>query len=108
MTYWRTTLPLLTAALLAADAAAAEGRTIRGTVIDTASKQGLPGASVSVKGTSLTAVTAPDGSFSLAGAPDGEVVLSVQAPGHVVRELTLPPGTHDARLAPPSQSMPQE
>src|SRR6266849_1034491 len=108
MTYWRTTLPLLTAALLAADAAAAEGRTIRGTVIDTASKQGLPDASVSVKGTSLTAVTAPDGSFSLAGAHDGDVVLSVQAPGHVVREVTLPAGSDEARVALSSESMGEE
>src|SRR2546423_7862032 len=108
MMSWRTTLPLVTAALLAADAAAAEARTIKGTVIDSATKQGLRGATVAVKGTPLTALTAPDGSFSLAGAPDGELVLTVRAPDYAGQEVTLPAGNDSARAVLSAESMGEE
>jgi TonB-linked SusC/RagA family outer membrane protein len=61
-----------------------------------------------VKGTPLTAITAPDGSFSLAGAPDGELVLSVQAIGFASREVTLPAERDAAQVTLSPQSMGEE
>ena len=107
MTLWRS-LAVITGAVLVANAASAQERTVKGTVIDSATKQGMPGAVVGVKGTSLTAVTESDGSFTLASAPGGEQVLLVQAPGYASREVTLPAGNDSARVVLSPESMGEE
>src|SRR5712692_4776114 len=99
MVSFRWNLLLTIAALLVAGAASAQGRTVKGTVIDSATKQGLAGATVAVKGTSLSAITEQDGSFKLAPAPDGELILSVQANNYASSEVTLPAGNDEARVA---------
>src|SRR5882762_740453 len=107
MTLWRS-LAVITGAVLVANAASAQERTVKGTVIDSATKQGMPGAVVGVKGTSLTAVTESDGSFTLASAPGGEQVRWGQAPGYASRGVTLPAGNDSARVVLSPQSMGEE
>jgi TonB-linked SusC/RagA family outer membrane protein len=112
MKSFRRSLPLtlvaFVATIFAAGAAWAEERTVKGTVIDSATRQGLAGASVGIKGTSLTANTQPDGSFTLARAPDGDLVLVVEAEGHASREVTLPAGNDSARVMLTPQSISEE
>src|SRR5258708_33659335 len=112
MKSFRRRLPLtfvaFVATIFAAGAAWAEERTVKGTVIDSATRQGLAGASVGIKGTSLTANTQPDGSFTLARAPDGDLVLVVEAEGHASREVTLPAGNDSARVMLTPQSISEE
>ena len=65
-------LAITLSAMLAAGSAAAQTRAVEGSVIDSATRLGIQGAAVSVRGTSLTAVTGTDGKFRLSGAPEGE------------------------------------
>src|SRR5437660_11142524 len=92
MTSWRRRLPLFAAAVLTANVASAQGRTLTGTVIDSGTKKGVRGATVGVQGTNLTAVTEPDGSFSLARAPEAESNLTSAARHYERREGTAPAG----------------
>ena len=101
-------LPLTFAGVLLAGAASAEDRTIKGIVTDSATRQAMGGATVGVKGTSITAVTQPNGSFTLLHAPEGPVVLSVQAEGYTDREVTLPADNNEARLTLAPQSISEE
>ena len=96
------------ASFLVAFSASAEGRSIKGKVIDSSDRQALARATVAVRGTALTTLTRPDGSFSLAGAPDGEVVLSVSAEGYLATEATLPADRDSAQVALSPQSMGEE
>lgn len=95
-------------AVFAADVAWAQGRTIKGSVVDSATRQGLPGATVSIRGTPLSAVTEQDGSFKISSAPDGDLTLRVQAENYVPREVTLPATSDSARVALSSQSISEE
>ena len=100
MPRWRNVSSLLVVPLfLLSSAAFAQGRTVKGTVVDSATRQGLGGATVAVQGPSQTVVTEPDGSFKLERAPDAELVLSVEATGYSSKEVTLPPGTETTRVA---------
>ena len=108
MPRWRNASLRAVSLFLFSAAAFAEGRTVKGTVIDSATRQGLGGATVAVQGSSQTAVTDPDGSFTLDNAPDGELTLSVGATGYSTRELTLPAGTETTRVALASRSGEEE
>ena len=101
-------LLLAIAVVLVSGAASAEGRTVKGTVTDAATKQGLAGVTISVKGTGVSAVTGPDGSFTLKSAPDGDLVLSVEASGYTSRELTLPADNDSIRASLVPQSVGEE
>jgi len=108
MTSWRSGLPLFAAAVLTANVASAQGRTLTGTVIDSGTKKGVRGATVGVQGTNLTAVTEPDGSFSLAHAPEGELNLRVEAPDYERTEVNVPAGSDSAQIALSPKSMGEE
>jgi len=64
-------------------------RTVRGQVLDAASEEGLPGATVILKGTTLGVSTAADGSFSLQVPPNGLHALTVSSIGYVTKEIPL-------------------
>jgi len=55
---------------------AAQG-TVRGQVVDSVTRQGLPGATVSIQATMRTAQTGPDGNYTISGVPAGAVVVRV-------------------------------
>ena len=99
MPRWRNPSLMAVSLFLSSAAAFAEGRTVKGSVIDSATKQGLGGATVSLQGSSQTVVTEPDGSFTIDRAPEGELTLSVEASGYSTKELTLPAGTETTRVA---------
>ncbi|WP_420137522.1 TonB-dependent receptor [Sphingomonas sp.] len=67
------------AALFAAPAAAAD---IRGRVVEKDKGVALPGATVTVQGTNLSATAGRDGSFAINGAPDGPQTLVVDYIGY--------------------------
>ncbi|MBO2010280.1 carboxypeptidase-like regulatory domain-containing protein [Hymenobacter negativus] len=64
-------------------------RTVRGQVLDAASEEGLPGATVLLKGTTMGVSTQADGSFSLQVPPDGSPVLTISSIGYVTNEIPL-------------------
>ncbi|QDA60105.1 TonB family protein [Hymenobacter jejuensis] len=63
-------------------------RRISGRIIDKQNGAGLPGATIQVKGTSIGASTAADGSFSIA-VPKGEDKLTVSSIGYETQEHKL-------------------
>ena len=69
-------------------AQAAQRNVIAGTVVARATGAAVPGAVVTVEGTSTTAVTSGTGRFVIDNAPAGPVALSVEAPGFVRQRLT--------------------
>jgi iron complex outermembrane receptor protein len=69
------------AGLAAAQAPAAGVGAVAGSVAGRQSNQPVPGAVVSIEGTSLSAVTAATGRFQIDNVPPGSVMLVVQAPG---------------------------
>jgi TonB-linked SusC/RagA family outer membrane protein len=83
---------VMLALLLTFSPAAAQTRTVTGTVTDAATGQPLEGARVSVRGTSLATVTGATGTFSLGNVPEGNVVVSVRRIGHNFADLSLPAG----------------
>jgi hypothetical protein len=58
-------------------ARAATGQSIRGTIVDSASGKGVPGARVNVSGTALQATADSLGRFTIAGVPVGDHVLAI-------------------------------
>ncbi len=81
------TIPLLAAAtplslqvvLVPQTPAPVPGRMVAGVVTD-GKRQPIAGARVVVRGTQLTATTAPDGTFAIADVAAGDVTLDVEAP----------------------------
>ena len=65
------------------------GGEIVGRVTDSASGQGLGGASVKIAGTTLSAVTSDSGYFTLKNVPSGEQVLSIKLFGYKPTERTV-------------------
>ncbi|HEX8107012.1 MAG TPA: carboxypeptidase regulatory-like domain-containing protein [Kofleriaceae bacterium] len=61
-----------------------------GGVVGDAGHAPIAGATVTVHGTSIQAVTAADGSFALPGAPLGEVTLDVAAPNQPPTSVAVP------------------
>jgi TonB-linked SusC/RagA family outer membrane protein len=68
-----------------------EARVLTGRVIDTKTKDPLPVARVSVKGTSLAVETDLEGKFTLTGVPRESFVLNVQEQDHMRRDITVTP-----------------
>ena len=64
------------------------GQTVAGKVLDGVSNQGLPGAMVTVKGTTLTTTTDADGNFSLA-VPTGKDELVFSIIGYTTQEQKI-------------------
>jgi hypothetical protein len=65
-------------------------RTIRGKVIDPASKEPLVAAQIRVVGTQIVVFTEADGTFTLEGAPLGPVQLDLSAPERESHVLDVP------------------
>lgn len=65
-----------------------EGITIKGKVVDDALKEGVPGANVSVKGTTIGTITDMDGNYTL-DVPSKESVLVISFIGYVTQEITI-------------------
>ena len=63
---------------------------ITGRVTDSASGQGLGGASVKIEGTKLAVVTSDSGRFTMHDIPSGDQVLSVKLFGYRPAERTIP------------------
>src|SRR5215208_7914718 len=63
--------------------------TLRGRVLDAGSGQPIEGAQLVVIGTTLRAISGPDGRFAIAGVSGGRVVLRVQRVGYVRRDVVV-------------------
>lgn len=90
-TQWKGVPRLLVAVGLlcaAAPALHAQG-TIRGTIVESASRQPLAGASVSVVGTTLRTVTGADGQFTLGNVAAGRVRVRAAMLGHQPAEASV-------------------
>src|SRR5712672_485741 len=85
--------------VLSAVPAAAQTRTITGTVIDGATGQPLEGARVAVRGTALSATTGADGKFTLGNVPQGNVIVAIRRIGNNFVDLPLPAGQNELRAA---------
>src|SRR5690606_2961027 len=81
------TVGLLTLLLFLCTNLFAQDRTVRGTVKDEKGDV-LPGAGISIKGTSISTSTNPDGAFSIQ-VPEGSDVLSVSFIGMLKQEVSI-------------------
>ena len=91
---------LVTALLLfSALPLAAQARTVRGVVTDSASRTPIVGANIQVRGTSIGTTTGTDGRFALANVPPGDAVVIVRRFGYRFRNVTIPAGTTDIQVS---------
>ncbi len=81
-------LPFITALLFCTGVAFAQNRDVTGTVTDAESGVGIPGTSVTVKGTALGTATDADGKFKLS-VPATSNTLVVSSIGYTTQEITL-------------------
>jgi TonB-linked SusC/RagA family outer membrane protein len=93
--FLRAALVILGLAFLSS-ASEAQERTIRGTVVDSATAEPVANATVRVQDGDVGDLTGPDGSFVLEGAPGGEVTLVVQRIGF--RQRTVAVGAGQSRV----------
>jgi TonB-linked SusC/RagA family outer membrane protein len=87
------------AMLLLSLPAAAQTRTLTGTVTDASTGQPLEGARVSVRGTSLGTTTGAAGQFTLGNVPTGGITVTIRRIGSNPAEIVLPPGLNEVRVA---------
>lgn len=74
--------------LLAMPLAAQQG-TIRGSVVDSASQRGIPGASITISGSNRGTVTDDAGRFTLRNVPAGNTAIRAQRIGYAPQERTV-------------------
>lgn len=86
------------ATLLVSLPAAAQVRTVTGTVTDASTGQPLEGARVSVHGTSLATTTGAAGRFTLGNVPTGGITIAIRRIGSNPAEIVLPPGQDEIRI----------
>ena len=86
------------AMLLLSVPAAAQTRTLTGSVTDASTGQPLEGARVSVRGTSLAATTGAAGVFTLGNLPTGGITINIRRIGSNPVEIVLPPGQNEIRV----------
>ena len=86
------------AMLLLSLPAAAQTRTLTGTVTDATTGQPLEGARVSVRGTALNTATGAAGQFTIGGVPTSGITISVRRIGSNPVEIVLPPGQTEIRI----------
>ena len=94
----KTTWALAVLAWLAAAAAGAQSRTIKGNATDVTTGDPLAGVTVTVEGTTLSTTTASDGTFTIANAPPGTVNVSMRAPGYRGATVPVPEDQSDVRV----------
>jgi TonB-linked SusC/RagA family outer membrane protein len=81
----------------AAAPAAAEGRTLKGIVVDRLTGEGVPLARVIIQGTRQGVEAEVDGTFSLT-VPNGPVTLHVSSQDYKAREITVTPTQTELRI----------
>lgn len=86
------------AVLLASVPAAAQTRTVTGTVTDASTGQPLEGARVSVRGTTLATTSGVSGQFTLGNVPTGGITIAIRRIGSNPAEIVLPPGQNEIRV----------
>jgi TonB-linked SusC/RagA family outer membrane protein len=79
--------------------AAAQERTVTGTVTDSAAQQPVVGAEIVVKGTLIRVTTRENGSFILTRAPSGPFTMVVRAIGYHRQEVAVADGQGIVNLA---------
>ena len=84
--------------LFAAIPLSAQGRTVRGTVTDSASRTPIVGANVQVRGTTIGTSTGTDGSFTLT-VPAGDQVVIVRRFGYRFRNVTVPASSTELNVS---------
>jgi TonB-linked SusC/RagA family outer membrane protein len=85
--------------LLLSVPAAAQTRTLTGTVTDALTGQPLEGARISVRGTPLAATTSAAGQFTIGAAPAGSITVTIRRIGNNPEEIVLPPGQNEFRVS---------
>jgi TonB-linked SusC/RagA family outer membrane protein len=93
----RASLVSLTLSLAVGLGAAAQQRPIRGKVVSAATTEPIAGASVTVAGTPIAALTNDRGEFALS-APEGAVTLLVRGLGYKHAQLPVAAGTGDVTV----------
>jgi TonB-linked SusC/RagA family outer membrane protein len=73
-------------------------RAIAGKITETTSKEPVAGATITVQGTDLAAITEADGTFVLDGVSADAATLEISGPNHEVVELVLAPGRREVNL----------
>lgn len=84
---------------LSAIEASAQGRTVSGTVSDSLTGIAIEGASVSVRGTTLSTTTGDAGRFTLANVPQTAVTIAVRRIGYRPVEMVLAAGRNELSVA---------
>src|ERR1700704_3633559 len=87
------------AMLLLSLPAAAQTRTLTGTVTDASTGQPLEGARVSVRGTSLSTTTGVGGQFTIGSVPERGVTIAIRRIGSNPFEIVLPSGQNEVRVS---------
>ena len=87
------------AVLLLSVPAAAQTRTVTGTVTDASTGQPLEGARVSVRGTSLATTSGASGQFTLGNVPTGSITIAIRRIGSNPQDIVLPPGQAEVRVS---------
>ena len=82
-------LLVLLLSMLGSVPAPAQRRTVSGSVADSVSGVAVPGATVTVRGTSIGASTGQDGRFTLANVPPGAARLTVRRIGYRPHEVAV-------------------
>ncbi len=77
----------------------AQTRTVRGVVVDSADGAPMRDVNVLVRGTSVGTSTDAEGRFSLANVPQGDVTLTVRRFGYRFRQVAVPAGMSEIRVA---------
>ena len=85
--------------LLAGPAGAQTLRTINGTVLDVATGEAVPGATVTVSGTPVAATTGPAGAFTLTGVPAGAVTLLISHARYRTESVPVPEGAVEVKAS---------
>src|SRR5439155_26656 len=97
-TTMKTTWALAVLAWLAAAAAGAQSRTIKGNATDVTTGDPVAGVTVTIEGTTLSTITASDGTFTIENAPPGTVNVSMRAPGYRGATVPVPEDQSDVRV----------
>ncbi|HVS60971.1 MAG TPA: SusC/RagA family TonB-linked outer membrane protein [Gemmatimonadaceae bacterium] len=87
------------ATLLLSLPAAAQTRTVTGTVTDASTGQPLEGARVSVRGSSLTTTSGAAGRFTLGNVPTGGITIAIRRIGSNPVEIVIPPGQNEISIS---------
>ncbi|PZF73009.1 SusC/RagA family TonB-linked outer membrane protein [Taibaiella soli] len=99
----RILLLLIVLLTVSAEAVMAQARKVSGRVLDERN-QGLPGAGVAIKGTTLGTVTDVDGNFSV-DVPAENKVLTIQSVGYATQDVNITGGTIVVRMQPASNEL---